>query len=54
MVASYGQDDRVCAYTSLKAIIDAKPSSYTQVAIFADKEEIGSVGNTGMYSDVFY
>ncbi|MDO5003746.1 MAG: aminopeptidase [bacterium] len=53
MVASYGQDDRVCAYTSLKAIIDAKPSSYTQVAIFADKEEIGSVGNTGMYSDVF-
>lgn len=53
MIASYGQDDRVCAYTSLKAIIDAKPSSYTQVAIFADKEEIGSVGNTGMYSDVF-
>ena len=53
MVASYGQDDRVCAYTSLKAIIDAKPSSYTQVAIFVDKEEIGSVGNTGMYSDVF-
>ncbi len=53
MVASYGQDDRVCAYTSLKAIIDAKHSSYTQVAIFADKEEIGSVGNTGMYSDVF-
>ena len=53
MVASYGQDDRVCAYTSLKAIIDAKPSSYTQVAIFADKEEIGSVGNTGMYSDIF-
>lgn len=53
MVASYGQDDRVCAYTSLKAIIDAKSSSYTQVAIFADKEEIGSVGNTGMYSDTF-
>ena len=53
MIASYGQDDRVCAYTSLKAIIDAEDSKYTQVALFADKEEIGSVGNTGMYSDTF-
>lgn len=53
MVAAYGQDDRVCVYTSLKALIDAKNFSYTQVAIFADKEEIGSVGNTGMSSDTF-
>ncbi len=53
MVASYGQDDRVCAYASLKAILDCKSSTYTQVAIFADKEEIGSVGNTGMCSEVF-
>ena len=53
MVAAYGQDDRVCAYASLKALVDAGNSSYTQVAIFADKEEIGSVGNTGMYSDTF-
>ena len=53
MVAAYGQDDRVCAYASLKALIDAKTSNYTQVAIFADKEEIGSVGNTGMCSEVF-
>lgn len=53
MVAGYGQDDRVCAYTSLKAIVDCENSSYTQVAIFADKEEIGSVGNTGMCSEIF-
>ena len=53
MVASYGQDDRVCSYVSLQALLNAKDSSYTQVAIFADKEEIGSVGNTGMYSDTF-
>lgn len=53
MVAAYGQDDRVCAYTSLKAILDCEKSAYTQVAIFADKEEIGSVGNTGMCSETF-
>lgn len=53
MVAAYGQDDRVCAYASLQALLAARNSSYTQVAIFADKEEIGSVGNTGMYSDTF-
>ncbi len=53
MVASYGQDDRVCAYGTLKAIVDATTTEYTNVAIFADKEEIGSVGNTGMYSEVF-
>lgn len=53
MVAAYGQDDRVCAYASLQALVDAKNCSYTQVAIFSDKEEIGSVGNTGMYSDTF-
>ncbi len=53
MVASYGQDDRVCAYGTLKAIVDCNTTEYTNVAIFADKEEIGSVGNTGMYSEVF-
>jgi len=53
MIASYGQDDRVCAYSQLKALIDSKESNYTKVAIFADKEEIGSVGNTGMYSEMF-
>lgn len=53
MIASYGQDDRVCAYTSLMALIDAKNTEKTTVAIFADKEEIGSVGNTGMCSQIF-
>lgn len=53
MVAGYGQDDRVCAYTSLKALTDAKVKDKTIVSIFADKEEIGSVGNTGMCSQMF-
>ena len=53
MVAGYGQDDRVCAYATLEAIKNCNSSNFTQVAIFADKEEIGSVGNTGMYSDTF-
>lgn len=53
MVASYGQDDRVCAYGTLRAIVDCTTTEYTNVAIFADKEEIGSVGNTGMYSEMF-
>ena len=53
MVAGYGQDDKVCAYATLEAIIDCNTFDYTNVAIFADKEEIGSVGNTGMYSEMF-
>lgn len=53
MVAAYGQDDRVCAYASLKAILDTSESKRTMVAIFSDKEEIGSVGNTGMCSQMF-
>lgn len=53
MVASYGQDDRVCAYTSLQAFLNANVRNNTAVAIFADKEEIGSVGNTGMESEMF-
>ena len=53
MVAAYGQDDRVCAYTTLKALTDANVKDKTMVAIFADKEEIGSVGNTGMCSQMF-
>ena len=48
MVASYGQDDRVCAYTSLRAILDAETPEKTAICILADKEEIGSVGNTGI------
>ena len=53
MVAAYGQDDRVCAYSSLQALLNAKENSKTMVAIFSDKEEIGSVGNTGMSSEMF-
>lgn len=52
MVAGYGQDDRVCAYTSLQALLNSK-SKKTTVLILADKEEIGSVGNTGMCSQTF-
>ena len=53
MVAAYGQDDRVCAYSCLQALLNANHSDKTMVAIFSDKEEIGSVGNTGMSSEMF-
>lgn len=53
MIAAYGQDDRVCAFASLMALIDCKKSDKTMVLVFSDKEEIGSVGNTGMCSEVF-
>ena len=51
MILSYGQDDRVCAYTALMAEIAAKNPVHTTVTVLADKEEIGSVGNTGLNSD---
>ena len=51
MIGAYGQDDRVCAYTALTAEIDAKKPAHTTVTILADKEEIGSAGNTGLNSD---
>lgn len=53
MIAGYGQDDRVCAYTSLRAILDVEVPEKTAICILADKEEIGSVGNTGMEANVF-
>ncbi len=53
MVAGYGQDDKVCAYTSLRALLNIDAPVKTAVCIFADKEEIGSMGNTGMESHVF-
>ena len=53
MVAGYGQDDKICAYTSLRALLDTVTPVRTAVCIFADKEEIGSMGNTGMESHVF-
>lgn len=50
MIGSYGQDDRVCAYTSMSALLDVVNPENTCIGIFADKEEIGSMGNTGMES----
>lgn len=53
MIAGYGHDDRVCAYTSLRAIVDAAPGKYTYCCVLVDKEEIGSVGATGAASKFF-
>ncbi|MCR4892760.1 MAG: aminopeptidase [Lachnospiraceae bacterium] len=53
MVLSYGQDDRVCAYTSLQAFLDVEEVERTSVCLLVDKEEIGSVGATGMRSRFF-
>ena len=53
MVAGYGHDDRVCAYTSLMAVLDTPKSPYTTCAILVDKEEVGSIGATGAQSKFF-
>ena len=53
MIAGYGHDDRVCAYTSLRAVIDSSANEYTSCAVLVDKEEIGSVGATGAQSKWF-
>ena len=53
LVAAYGQDDKVCAYTSLMAMMELENVKKTAVCILADKEEIGSMGNTGMESHMF-
>ena len=53
MIAAHGHDDRICAYTTLRAILEVENPNVTSVAIFADKEEIGSVGNTGMQAYYF-
>lgn len=53
MILAYGQDDRVCAFTSLKAMLDTKKTDRTMCCILVDKEEIGSVGATGMQSKFF-
>ena len=53
MILGYGQDDRVCAYTSLVAQLDCKEPARTAVTLLVDKEEIGSVGATGMTSHFF-
>lgn len=53
MVAGYGHDDRVCAYTSLAAVLDSDVCEYTSCAILVDKEEVGSIGATGAQSMFF-
>ena len=53
LIAGYGQDDKVCVYTSLTAILGIENPRKTAVCLLADKEEIGSMGNTGMESNVF-
>ena len=53
MILGYGHDDRVCAYTSLEAILEAGTCRRTSCCILVDKEEIGSVGATGMQSHFF-
>ena len=53
MVAAYGQDDKVCAFTSLAAMMELTNVKKTAVCILSDKEEIGSMGNTGMESHMF-
>ncbi len=51
LIGSYGQDDRVCAYPALTAILEVESPKKTAIAILTDKEEIGSDGNTGLNSD---
>lgn len=53
MIMAYGQDDRVCAYTSLKALLTVPTQTRTCCCLLVDKEEIGSVGATGMQSRFF-
>ncbi len=51
LIGAYGQDDRVCAYPALTAILEVEAPEKTAIAILTDKEEIGSMGNTGLQSD---
>ncbi|MFW5686868.1 MAG: aminopeptidase, partial [Halanaerobium sp.] len=53
LLAGYGHDDRVCSYTALEAILDIKDPQYTSVVLLMDREEVGSMGSTGMQSHFF-
>lgn len=52
LIGAYGHDDRVCSYPALTALLNSTDTAHTAMVILADKEEIGSVGMTGMQSDV--
>ena len=53
MIMGYGHDDRICAYTSLIAILESEKPARTSCCLLVDKEEVGSIGNTGMQSRFF-
>lgn len=53
MIMGYGQDDRICAYTSLMALLEIESVEKTSVILLVDKEEVGSIGATGMHSKFF-
>ncbi len=53
MIAAHGHDDRVCTYAALKSMLEIENPVYTAVGLFVDKEEVGSMGNTGMESKFF-
>ena len=53
LIGGYGQDDRICAYAALQAILEVKNPSHTAVAFFVDKEEIGSEGNASAQATTF-
>lgn len=53
MIMAYGQDDRVCAYTSIMALLELDQVEYTSAVLLVDKEEVGSQGATGMHSRFF-
>ena len=54
LIASYGHDDKVCAYASLEAMLKVESPKRTAVSLFVDKEEIGSVGNASMGANYFH
>ena len=53
LIGSYGHDDRVCSYPALKALLDCEDNTHTLMCVLADKEETGSIGVTGMKSQIF-
>lgn len=53
LIGAYGQDDRICAYAALQAILDVKNQEHTVMSLFVDKEEIGSEGNASAQAAVF-
>ncbi len=53
LIGSYGHDDRVCSYPALRALLDCEDDTHTVMCVLADKEETGSIGVTGMKSQIF-